>query len=64
MVGPQPKVQQQSRKLMDSKQNLLKGQGCSSVGRASDRHTTDAGSVLQSGKGFFSQSQLALQTLS
>ena len=29
---------------------------CSSVGRSSDRHVADAGSIPQCGKGFFSQS--------
>ena len=37
--------------------------GCSSVGRASDRRATDAGSFHRCGKGFFSQSQLSVQTL-
>ena len=37
--------------------------GCSSVGRASDRHAAGAGSILRCGKGFFSQSQLSMQTL-
>ena len=27
--------------------------GCSSVGRASDRHVTDTGSIPRCGKGFF-----------
>ena len=31
--------------------------GCSSVGRASDRHAADAGSIPRCGKGLFSQSQ-------
>ena len=31
--------------------------------RASDRHTADAGSIPQCGKGFFSQGQLPVQTL-
>ena len=39
------------------------GRGCSSVGKASDRHATDAGSIPRCGKGFFSQSQLPVQTL-
>ena len=39
------------------------GRGCSSVGRASDRHVADAGSIPRCGKGFFSQSQLSVQTL-
>ena len=30
------------------------GGGCSSVGRASDRHAADAGSIPRCGKGFFS----------
>ena len=39
------------------------GWGCSSVGRASDRHTTDAGSISRCDEGFFSRSQLWVQTL-
>ena len=31
--------------------------------RASDRHAADAGSIHRWGKGFFSQSQLSVQTL-
>ena len=31
--------------------------------RASDRHAADAGSIPRCGKGFFSQSQLSVQTL-
>ena len=34
--------------------------GCSSVGRASNRHTADTGSIPRCGKGFFSQSQLSV----
>ena len=34
--------------------------GCSSVGRASDRHAADAGLIPRCGKGFFSQSQLSV----
>ena len=37
--------------------------GCGSVGRASDRHTADAGSIPWCGKAFFSQSPLSVQTL-
>ena len=37
--------------------------GCSSVGRTSDRHVADAGSIPRCRKGFFSQSQLSAQTL-
>ena len=40
-----------------------KVRGCSSVGRASDRHAVDAGSMTRCGKGFFSQSQLSVQTV-
>ena len=36
---------------------------CSSVGRASDRHASVAGSIPWCGKGFFSQSPLSVQTL-
>ena len=39
------------------------GWGCSSVGGASDRHVADTGSIPRCGKGFFSQSQLSVQTL-
>ena len=39
------------------------GWGGSSVGKALDRHIADAGSIPQSGKGFFSQSRLSVQTL-
>ena len=37
---------------------------CSSVSRASDWHTTDTGPIPWCSKGFFSQSQLSVQTLS
>ena len=36
--------------------------GCSSAGEASDPHTTDTGSTSRCDKGFFSQSQLLVQT--
>ena len=39
------------------------GWGCSLVGRASDRHAADPGSIPRCGMGFFSQSQLSVQTL-
>ena len=39
------------------------GWGCSSVDRASDRHAADVGTIPRCGKGFFSQSQLSVQTL-
>ena len=39
------------------------GRGCSSVGRASDRHAADADSIPRCGKGFFSQCQLSVHTL-
>ena len=39
------------------------GWGCSSVGRASDRHAADSGSIPRCSKGIFSQSQLSVQTL-
>ena len=39
------------------------GRGCCSVGRVSDRHVAEAGSIPRGGKGFFSQSQLSAQTL-
>ena len=41
----------------------LAERGCSSVGRASIRHDAEAGSIPRCGKGFFSQSQLSVQTL-
>ena len=37
--------------------------GCSSVGRASNRHAADAGSIPMCGKGFLSQTQLPVHTL-
>ena len=37
--------------------------GCSSVGRASDCHVTDAGLIPWCSKEFSSQSQLSVQTL-
>ena len=37
--------------------------GCSSIGRASDRHAAGAGSIPRCGEGFSSQSQLSVQTL-
>ena len=39
------------------------GPRCSSVGRASDRHPADAGSIPRCGQGFFFRSQLSAQTL-
>ena len=36
---------------------------CSSAGGTSDRHIADAGSIPRCGEGFFSQSQLSVQTL-
>ena len=41
----------------------LSGWGCSSVGRASDRHAADACLIPRRGKEFFSQSQHSVQTL-
>ena len=35
--------------------------GCSSVGRTSNRHAAEAGSIPRCGNGFFSQSQLSVQ---
>ena len=46
-----------------TKSGLLSGRGCSSVGRTSDRHAADAASIPRYGEGFFSQSQLSVQTL-
>ena len=37
--------------------------GCSSVGRAPDRHSADAGSIPRYGKGFISEGQLLVQAL-
>ena len=37
--------------------------GCSSVGRAPDRHAADAGSIPRCGKGFFSQSIFSADSL-
>ena len=42
---------------------LYMGRGCSSVGRASDRHAAEAGSISRCGEGVFSQRQLSIQTL-
>ena len=42
---------------------VTRGRGCSSVGRASNRHAVDAGSISRRGKGFSSQSLLSVQTL-
>ena len=39
------------------------GLGCSSDGRASDRHAADAGPISRCCKGFFCWSQLSVQTL-
>ena len=41
----------------------LEGWGCSSVGKVSDRHAADAGSISQCGEGFFSWSQVSVQAL-
>ena len=41
----------------------LIGWGCSSVGKASDQHAADAGSIPRCGEVFFSQSQISVQTL-
>ena len=38
------------------------GRGCSSVGRASDRHAVEAGSILDAARDF-SPSQLSVQAL-
>ena len=40
-----------------------RGWGCSSVGRASDRHVANAGSIPRCGKGFFSQSAFSADSL-
>ena len=37
--------------------------GCSSIGRASDRHVAEAGSISWCGEDFFSRTQLSVQTL-
>ena len=39
-----------------------RGGGVAQLVRASDRHAADAGSIPRCGKGFFSQSQLSVQT--
>ena len=56
---------------MSLQMRKTKFKGCSSVGgdvaqlvRASDHHATDAGSIPLSSKGFFSQSQPSVKTLS
>ena len=41
----------------------LFGMGCSLIGRASDRHAADAGSIPRCGKGFSSQRPYSVQTL-
>ena len=38
-------------------------EGVTQLVRASDRHAADAGSIPRCGKGFFSPSQLSVQTL-
>ena len=50
---------------MPTNENTCTGfaQGCSSGGKASDRYAAEAGSIPRCGKGFFSQSQPAVQTL-
>ena len=45
-------------------QHGFSGWGCSSVGRVSDWHAAEAGSIPQCSKGFFSQSQLFFRRLS
>ena len=44
-------------------QRAAKWGGGSSVGRVSDRHAADAGSIPRCGKGFFFQNQTSVQTL-
>ena len=39
------------------------GQGCISVGRATDRHAAETGMIPRCSKGFFFQDQLSVQTL-
>ena len=48
-------------KILDTKKR--KQRGCSSVGRASNWHNADTGSIPWCGKEFFSQRQLSVQTL-
>ena len=43
--------------------SAILGQGCSSDSRALDQHTTVIGFIPQCSMGFFSQSQLSVQTL-
>ena len=47
--------------ILDTKKR--KQRGCSSVGRASNWHNADTGSIPWCGKEFFSQRQLSVQTL-
>ena len=42
---------------------LVVGGDVAQLVRASDRHTADAVSIPRCGKGFFSQSQLSMQTV-
>ena len=43
---------------------ICAGRGCSSVSRVSDCHAADTGFIARCSKGFFSLSQLSVQTLS
>ena len=43
------------KNLCEKDDNVSPGRGCSSVGRASDRHATEAGSIARCGQGFFSR---------
>ena len=49
--------------MFDSERYKVCGWWCSSVVKASDGHAADASSIPRCGKGFFSQSQLSVQTL-
>ena len=56
-------VRPANRQSWNSVSSIKLKWGCSSVGKALDRHAADAGSIPRCGKGFFSRSQLSLQTL-
>ena len=51
------------QQIIQREANPKIGWGCSSVGRASDRHVANAGSIPRCSEGFFSQSQLSVHIL-
>ena len=57
------KITENEQLIISQMKLLAKPPGWGSVGRASDRHIAHTGSTPQCGKGFFSQSQLSVQTL-